>query len=162
PDFALPTGGTGAASRLLAAAAGPLGPNKLRGHPVVLNFWASWCTGCIQEAPDLAAIARDYESKGIVFVGLNSQDTRSAADAFVACSLHTSCSGRPARNGTTFRVSAVPPQEHTSDVRAHTGGSGSVARDGIAPSRGWWHCRLGLWPPALDERRRSVHPSAVH
>lgn len=42
----------------------------LKGHPVVVNFWASWCGPCVEEMPALSQIQRDYQKKGIQFVGL--------------------------------------------------------------------------------------------
>jgi thiol-disulfide isomerase/thioredoxin len=42
----------------------------LKGHPVVVNFWASWCGPCVEEMPSLAQLHREYAKKGIEFVGL--------------------------------------------------------------------------------------------
>jgi thiol-disulfide isomerase/thioredoxin len=39
-----------------------------RGKPVLLFFWAHWCPDCKREAPILAAIAREYASKGLVMI----------------------------------------------------------------------------------------------
>jgi len=44
-----------------------------RGHPVLLNFWASWCAPCQDEAPVLSAIASRYRGR-LDVVGVNSQD----------------------------------------------------------------------------------------
>jgi thiol-disulfide isomerase/thioredoxin len=41
----------------------------LRGHPLVLFFWAHWCSDCKQQAPDLASIASQYASKGLLVIG---------------------------------------------------------------------------------------------
>jgi len=41
----------------------------LRGHPVLLFFWAHWCPDCKAEAPVLAQIARIYGPKGLVLIG---------------------------------------------------------------------------------------------
>lgn len=46
---------------------------ELRGYPVVLNFWASWCIPCKEEAPYFAAAARAHRGK-VVFLGLDVQD----------------------------------------------------------------------------------------
>ncbi|MFQ5876366.1 MAG: TlpA family protein disulfide reductase [Acidobacteriota bacterium] len=42
-----------------------------RGHPVLLNFWATWCVPCIRELPTLASLAREYEPDGPAFVGVS-------------------------------------------------------------------------------------------
>ena len=41
-----------------------------KGHPVVINFWASWCGPCVEEMPSLSALHKEYSKKGIEFVGL--------------------------------------------------------------------------------------------
>ena len=46
---------------------------ELRGYPVVLNFWASWCIPCKEEAPYFAAAARAHRGK-VAFLGLDIQD----------------------------------------------------------------------------------------
>ena len=56
---------------------------ELRGTPIVLNFWASWCVPCRQEAPVLDAAARSHTGR-IQFLGANFQDTDSAARAYEA------------------------------------------------------------------------------
>lgn len=47
----------------------------LKGKPVVVNFWASWCDSCTMEMPTLQHAYEQYAAKGIVFVGLAYDDT---------------------------------------------------------------------------------------
>ena len=56
----------------------------LRGHAVVLNFWASWCAPCREEAPMLNSLARDYRARGLLVVGVDTQDLEAPARAFLA------------------------------------------------------------------------------
>jgi cytochrome c biogenesis protein CcmG/thiol:disulfide interchange protein DsbE len=44
--------------------------SDFQGHPVVLNFWASWCVECIREAKLLEDLSREYQEQGVVFLGI--------------------------------------------------------------------------------------------
>jgi cytochrome c biogenesis protein CcmG/thiol:disulfide interchange protein DsbE len=57
--------------------------SKLRGKPVVLNFWASWCPPCKGEARTLERLWRRYRKQGVVFVGVDSRDHDSDALRFM-------------------------------------------------------------------------------
>lgn len=62
---------------------GRLSDDDLRGRPVVLNFFASWCLPCREEAPLLEKTYKEYEDAGIQFVGVDVMDTEEDARRFV-------------------------------------------------------------------------------
>lgn len=57
---------------------------SLRGRPVMLNFWASWCGPCKDEAPTLAAGWKRWRDRGVLFFGVDEQDSKSYAIEFQA------------------------------------------------------------------------------
>jgi cytochrome c biogenesis protein CcmG/thiol:disulfide interchange protein DsbE len=61
---------------------GELTLSSLRGRAVVLNFWASWCIPCKEEAPVLERLWREHRDHGLVVVGLDAKDFRRDARAF--------------------------------------------------------------------------------
>jgi cytochrome c biogenesis protein CcmG/thiol:disulfide interchange protein DsbE len=61
---------------------GNLSLASLAGKPVVVNFWASWCTTCKAEAETLVAAEKKWRDQGVVFVGIDSVDKNDAAKAF--------------------------------------------------------------------------------
>jgi cytochrome c biogenesis protein CcmG/thiol:disulfide interchange protein DsbE len=71
---------------------GELMLSSLRGKGVVLNFWASWCKPCKEEAPFLEQLWRGNRDRGLVVVGFDAQDFRRDARKFMR------------RNGLTFPV----------------------------------------------------------
>jgi thiol-disulfide isomerase/thioredoxin len=56
---------------------------QVRGTPLVVNFWASWCDPCEEEMPMLAEAARTHGDR-IQFLGVDILDTREPARAFIA------------------------------------------------------------------------------
>jgi cytochrome c biogenesis protein CcmG/thiol:disulfide interchange protein DsbE len=90
PSFELEVLRRGSLGPELGGSLGPaladnrLSSSEVRGRPYVLNFWASWCVPCREEAPLLQRAWRDARKQGVLFVGLNMQDVRGDAHDFIA------------------------------------------------------------------------------
>ncbi len=74
-DREAPAGGTGPAEVLWARtfetpAGGTLAMQSLRGRPLLVNFWATWCPPCIEELPILDRFFRENASKGFQVAGI--------------------------------------------------------------------------------------------
>jgi len=57
--------------------------SELRGRVVVINFWASWCGPCEEEAPDLQAAWEAYRDEGVMFLGVDYVDSEEKALAYI-------------------------------------------------------------------------------
>ena len=55
---------------------------SLRGIPVVVNQWASWCPNCREEFPFFQQLSRQFRGQ-VAFVGLDSEDDRGNAEEFL-------------------------------------------------------------------------------
>ena len=76
PDFSLTLFGQPGSS------GGPWRLADQAGRPVMVNFWASWCIPCEEEAPLLEAISRRYQGR-VGFIGVDIQDTDANARGFL-------------------------------------------------------------------------------
>jgi thiol-disulfide isomerase/thioredoxin len=75
PGFSLPTpSGKGK----------PVALSALRGHPVYVNFFASWCGPCNDEAPSIAQFRARYAKRGLTIVGIDELEPGSAGAGFQA------------------------------------------------------------------------------
>jgi len=148
PAFELPVLQRGAAGSAAAARVAPalsdgrLALRELRGTPVVLNFWASWCVPCREEAPALERGWREQGRRGVLFLGLNMQDITDDARAFIRDFGLTYPNVRDRGNEVARRYGATGLPETffisaTGNVVAHVIGvvSAQQLRDGVAAAQ---------------------------
>lgn len=57
--------------------------SELRGKVVIINFWASWCIPCREEAAYLEQTWRKYKELGVIFIGVDYADTEKQALAYI-------------------------------------------------------------------------------
>lgn len=57
--------------------------SQFRGQVVIINFWASWCPPCREEAAYLEATWRKYKDQGVVFIGVDYVDAEREALAYI-------------------------------------------------------------------------------
>ena len=74
----------------------PIHLSELRGRPVILNFWASWCGPCVEEFPLLREAVERHAADGLVVIGVVHQDRSEAARDFMS------------RNGATWQAAMDP------------------------------------------------------
>ncbi len=82
----------------------------LQGQGVVLNFWASWCEPCREEAALLEATWRREREQGVVFLGLDYLDQEPAAKAYLEEYDITYPNGPDLQSkvARTYRIKGVP------------------------------------------------------
>jgi cytochrome c biogenesis protein CcmG/thiol:disulfide interchange protein DsbE len=92
------------------AADGRIALAELRGTPVVLNFWASWCEPCRAEAPVLERGWRQAGRQGVLFLGLDMQDVTDNAREFLRESSISYPNVREAGNETSrhYGMTGIP------------------------------------------------------
>lgn len=111
--------------------------SDLRGQVVIINFWASWCPPCREEAPYLEATWRKYQDQGVVFIGVDYVDTEKEALAYIEEFGITYFNGRDlgTRISQDYRMDGVPETYYVAK-------NGELRGVKIGP----------LAPPELDEK----------
>jgi cytochrome c biogenesis protein CcmG/thiol:disulfide interchange protein DsbE len=108
---AAPLAGVGAPDFALKTFEGQsLNLSELRGKAIVLNFWASWCNPCREEAPILEATWRKYKDQGLLVIGVDYVDTETEAKKYMAEFKITYPNGPDVqtRISQTYRITGVP------------------------------------------------------
>lgn len=119
----------------------PIHLADLRGRPVIINFWASWCGPCVEEFPLLRDAAARYADDGLVVIGIVWDDRSEAARDFMA------------RNGATW-AAAMDPGQRVSRDYGILGPPETyfVGRDGIIRAR-----QIGqISAASLDEKLAAI------
>jgi cytochrome c biogenesis protein CcmG/thiol:disulfide interchange protein DsbE len=83
----------------------------LRGRVVVINFWASWCVECRVEARDLEETWQDYREKGVVFIGVDFDDTEIKARTYLeefGITYPNGLDGRGRISSNSYHITGVP------------------------------------------------------
>lgn len=111
--------------------------SRLHGQVVVVNFWASWCPPCREEAAYLEATWRAYQDRGVVFIGVDWVDTEKEALAYIEEFDITYLNGPDigTRIAQAYRIQGVPETFFIDK-------SGTLRGVHIGP----------LYPPELDDR----------
>ncbi len=120
---------------------------KLRGHPVVVNQWASWCGPCREELPFFARAVERYGDR-VAFVGIDLLDSRGAAEEFLA--------DRPPGFASVFDPDGAA-------TRSLGGGRGAPTTFYLGPDGRRVHTKIGGYPDAdalfEDIRRYALEAS---
>lgn len=84
--------------------------SSVEGHPLVIDFWASWCAPCRAEQADVNRLYAEYAPKGVVFVGVDMRDDTASANAYRAdFSVHyQSVDDSSEQISAAYRVDAPP------------------------------------------------------
>lgn len=127
---------------------GGISPERYAGKPVVVNFWASWCGPCRQEAPLFERLWREYGERGVVFIGVNIQDAHADARAYLSEFGITYPNGydEGGRISVDYGVIGIP-------VTFFINREGVVERRWVGAVR---EAKLRLW---IDELARGAAPS---
>jgi cytochrome c biogenesis protein CcmG/thiol:disulfide interchange protein DsbE len=75
PSASPPTGSAAPTFSLARVGGGSIDLSSLRGHVVVVNFFATWCPPCRAETPDLNAAEKRYSRDGVIFVGVDDRES---------------------------------------------------------------------------------------
>jgi cytochrome c biogenesis protein CcmG, thiol:disulfide interchange protein DsbE len=96
--------------RIAALDGTPIELSALRGHPVWINFWATWCPPCREESPEIEAAYEQYRDQGLVVVAIDVGEAAATARDYVQrAGLTYLVGGDPNTDvAATYRVTGLP------------------------------------------------------
>jgi cytochrome c biogenesis protein CcmG/thiol:disulfide interchange protein DsbE len=119
----------------------PIHLAELRGRPVIVNFWASWCGPCVEEFPLLRDAVSEHAAEGLTVIGIVFDDRSEAARGFMR------------RNGATW-AAAMDPGQRVADAYGILSVPETffIGRDGTVVAR-----QIGQFSePSLDEKLAAI------
>jgi len=66
-------------TEMRAANGNPIKLSNYSGKVLFVNLWATWCGPCRSETPELVRLYKEYQAKGVEFVGLSTEDPNTSA-----------------------------------------------------------------------------------
>lgn len=90
---------------------GQVALSDLREQVVVINFWASWCVECRVEARELEETWQNYRDRGVVFIGVDYDDTEGKARTYLeefGITYPNGLDGRGRISNNSYRITGVP------------------------------------------------------
>ncbi len=103
-----------AASASAGASTSGMGTVQLKsyiGHPLVVNFWASWCEPCAEEQPVVNAVWQKYQAQGVQFIGVAFNDKPADGQTYLRQQGVTYPAGAPASDTVAVDYSVTGPPE---------------------------------------------------
>lgn len=97
-DHIVGTGDTAPNFTITTNAGNQVSPRSFGGKVLVLNFWASWCAPCVEEAPSLEKFAKTFKDSGVVVLGVSVDRNEQAYNNFIK------------RFGVTYQTSRDPEE----------------------------------------------------
>jgi len=84
--------------------------SEFKGHPIILNFWATWCPPCRAEMPALEAVYKAHEADGLLVIGVNQMEDGGKVSRFreqfhLTFPIFLDSKGQA---GVTYRVRGLP------------------------------------------------------